>query len=442
MTSIARFILATHANQAIKEQFLRGATAGFVTKGLTAGVGFVCQVLLARMMGSVDYGSLVYILSWVSVLTILPKCGLDVALMRYVAEYSAKSEWGKLKAIVAFSVWTPLLTGLVVSAIAAVVAYSLKERLGYTLWLGFLLAFATLPLLAANSLRVAALYGLKRVFLAEFPDGMLRPFLLTASVAVLWAVGAISTFDVLATNLVVIILVFGVGTYWLVKSLSGEIRQAMPEYRIDEWVRTSLPLMGIAGMQVAMSQTDVLMIGTMLTAEQAGIYFAAARLSDLVVLGLAAVNSIMAPLISQLYHTGRLQELQQILTLSTRSGLAVTVLAVLFLVILGKKVLWLFGSQFIIAYEPMLILVAGQIVNASCGSVGFLMTMTGNERLAALVIGGAMLVSLALNFLLIPSLGIVGAALATATGIIFWNVVLLVETRRRLGVDASIMASV
>ena len=67
--------------------------------------------------------------------------------------------------------------------------------------------------------------------------------------------------------------------------------------------------------------------------------------------------------------------------------------------------------------------------------------MTGNERGVAYVMGAGVVLNILLNLLLIPLLGMIGAAIATASGIIFWNIVLLVETRKRLGVDASILAS-
>lgn len=441
MTSIGRFIATPGLGDAIKMQTLRGVGVGLLTKVLAAGIGFSCQVLLARMMGVTEYGQLVYVLTWTNVLSVLPKCGLDVALVRYVAQYRAREEWGKLRAIVILGAKVSLLGGVVVVAISALGIYLMRDHLGNNTLLGFLLGLAALPLLAANSLRVAALYGLKRVFLAEFPDGVLRPFLLTATIAVMWAFGDITAIRVLSVNLGMFAIVFVVGGYWLIKSLPAQVRQFVSEYRMQEWMKTSWPLMGIAAIQMVMTQMDVLMVGAILGTEQAGVYFAGARLSDLVVLGLAGVNSIAAPMISELHHTGRKPELQHMLTLVTRSSVVVTVLAAVFLVVLGDRVLWLFGGQFVAAYYAMVILVVGQIVNASCGSVGFLMTMTGNERGVAYVMGAGVVLNILLNLLLIPLLGMIGAAIATASGIIFWNIVLLVETRKRLGVDASILAS-
>ena len=436
MTSIARFLATAGLGDAVKTQMLRGAGVGLLTKALTAGVGFSCQVLLARMMGVTEFGLLVYAFTWANVLAVLPKCGLDVALVRYVAEYRAKQEWGKLSGIIVFGARISLLGGFVVAVISASLIYVLRDQLEYRTLLGLVLAFAALPLLAANSIRLAALRGLKRVFLAEFPDGVLRPFLLTAIIAILWAVTAISAVQVLAVNLGVLAIVFVVGGYWLARSISGEVRHAVPEYRVHEWIKVSGPLMGMAGMQMVMSQVDVLMVGAILGTEQAGLYSAGARLSDLVVLGLAGVNSIVAPMISELYHTGRKRELQHMITLATRIGVLVTVLASVFLVVLGEKVLWLFGSQFVVAYQAMLLLVVGQIINASCGPVGLLVTMTGHEREASLVMGAALALDILLNAVLVPSFGFMGASCATAVSIAFWNVALMILGRKRLALGA------
>ena len=130
------------------------------------------------------------------------------------------------------------------------------------------------------------------------------------------------------------------------------------------------------------------------------------------------------------------------LTLAVRGAMLLTGLGTLFLLCFGKYALWLFGDAFLLSYQPMLVLLVGQIVNVACGSVGFLMMMTGNENRATLVYGVGTVLNILLNLLLIPLLGIIGAALATAMSVAFLNAALLLETRRRLGVNASILASI
>ena len=80
------------------------------------------------------------------------------------------------------------------------------------------------------------------------------------------------------------------------------------------------------------------------------------------------------------------------------------------------------------------ILVIGQVLNAAAGPVGYLLILTGHERVCASVYGWSAVLNVGLNLMLIPPLGSTGAALATASTMALWNVWLSVLVLRRLGI--------
>jgi O-antigen/teichoic acid export membrane protein len=86
---------------------------------------------------------------------------------------------------------------------------------------------------------------------------------------------------------------------------------------------------------------------------------------------------------------------------------------------------------------PLVIMVAGQLVNALVGPVGLLLTMTGEQKAAVWILGVSAAVGIALGFLLIPTHGIVGAAWATTASRAGWNVAMAVAVWRRMGVRAT-----
>lgn len=81
----------------------------------------------------------------------------------------------------------------------------------------------------------------------------------------------------------------------------------------------------------------------------------------------------------------------------------------------------------------MLILVTGQFVNSASGSTGYFMNMTGNQVVYQNVMLGAILLNVVLNVLLVPRYSILGAALAAAGAVIFWNVYFLMFIKRKYG---------
>src|SRR5207247_298858 len=72
------------------------------------------------------------------------------------------------------------------------------------------------------------------------------------------------------------------------------------------------------------------------------------------------------------------------------------------------------GPAFADGYPVLAVLSAGAGVGATLGIIsGFLLTMTGHEQAASRMVVGTAVLNLALTFVLTPTFGIVGAAVAT-----------------------------
>ena len=80
------------------------------------------------------------------------------------------------------------------------------------------------------------------------------------------------------------------------------------------------------------------------------------------------------------------------------------------------------------------ILALSQFVAAACGSVGYLLMMSGREKLLRNQTVLAALVALGLHLLLIPELGAVGAAIAVSSAIALRSLVGSYQVYRHLGV--------
>ena len=156
--------------------------------------------------------------------------------------------------------------------------------------------------------------------------------------------------------------------------------------------------------------------------------------------GLIAGNGVIAPLISQLYSTGKLAELQRMLSLSSLAITICATAALIILVVFGRQVMHLFGAQFDAAYIPLLILVAGQWLNAVCGPTGFLMTMTGHQSYATRVFSICLLLNLTANMELIPKYGPIGAAISTAIALGLWNLILLKYILKNLRINPTMIS--
>ncbi len=417
----------------------RSAGGAFAVNLAGLGLGFALHVLLSRTLGVDHYGVYVYVLSWMTILALVATMGLDTALLRFVAAYAAGQEWGLLRGILGTGAGAAALASVLLAALGGAAVWGLQASLGSRLVETFWVGLALLPILVLLQLCAPVLRASARIVLALVLENILRRGLLAALIvlaflALGWPARAPTA---MALNLLAATAALVVGAWWVRRSMPPELAGVAPAYRRREWFAVAAPLLLISGSLVVLNQTDTVMIGAILGTREAGIYTAAARIALLVLLGLTAVNAIAAPMIARLHATGKRAELQRMVTFCARAVLAVSLPAAALVMVWGEQVLAAFGPAFGEGLTALRILAAGQLVNAAAGSVGFLMTMTGHQRQAAMLLGAAAALNVLLNALLIPPFGIEGAAAATATTIVLWNVALFAYVRRKLGIDAS-----
>jgi len=186
--------------------------------------------------------------------------------------------------------------------------------------------------------------------------------------------------------------------------------------------------------------TGLIILGNLMNDEAVGIFGAAMRVTMVSTFGLSAANMIVAPMISELYHKNKLSELQRLLTMVALGIFCVTAVFVGILIVGGKWMLSLFGYGFVEGFLPMIVLLIGEICNALCGSVGFIMVMTGHQNAAAIIVAGSLIINVLMCFLLIPPLGLTGSAIATCCATLFWNFAMLVYVNRKLHLNPSVFS--
>ncbi len=111
------------------------------------------------------------------------------------------------------------------------------------------------------------------------------------------------------------------------------------------------------------------------------------------------------------------------------------------MVVGGERLLRLYGETYVAGWPALGVLVFGMVGNALSGSVGFMLSMTGREKVVASVFAVGCGLNLALDVLLIPVYGATGAAVGTAVTLLTWNGVLLVAVRRELGIDSTVLSA-
>lgn len=429
----------TDNNEDIHTVLLRGTTGVFFVRLFGALLMFVTHIILARILGVTDYGIFAYILAWIVILNQFAMLGFDIALIRYVASYMAHQKFSEMRGIIITGLVSVLLSSLALTFIVVFINSMIRSPLEYEELRTLLFGLILLVFMAINGIRQSILRGLKYVIRSILPDQIIRPGLFITICVVCY----IYEFELHAKDAMFIyavsaFIIMVLGLKWLYALLPDEVKSSTSSYHIAEWIQTSLPLFMVSAMTFVLSQTDLIMLGVLSDKESTGIYSAVARLSEIVIFGLIAINSIAAPLISEQYSKDNMKELQKLLSSAAQLGSIYTVFACVGLYYFGRDLLGLFGDDFITGYAALLFLLAGYMVSAFAGSVGYILTMTGEQVIMVKIVGFIAILNIALNYILIPIYGLNGAAIATASSVALWNIIMLTTVMKKLGINPTI----
>ena len=100
----------------------RVASTTFFIRIFAAGLAFFSQVLLARWMGTFEFGIFVYVFTWVMVIGAVVDFGLASSAQRFIPQYSEKGASSLLSGFLSGSRWL-VFWSATASAIAAPAAH-------------------------------------------------------------------------------------------------------------------------------------------------------------------------------------------------------------------------------------------------------------------------------------------------------------------------------
>lgn len=399
-------------------------------------------VLLARALQPEKFGAYAFVLSIVTIASIPATIGLRQTVTREIAYAMANGDpayrawvWGWAMRMAAWST-VLIASGIGFWAVLAMNDPAFQRHL--------LIAVAILVLLPVPQIFSGALQGLGQIVQSQLPEFILRPGLL---LALLLVFGAGLAPGGLSVSMVLIFLAAavageGLASAWLLGKQPGAglgaTTAAHGPFASRSLTVSAISFGAIASVQLINSNLDILMLGVLQGGAGVGIYRAANAITMLVSFGLVVVTTVITPQIAGLHARQNRQALQALVTQSARRIALWALFGALTLAFGGRFILeLLFGTSYAGGYGALAILALGQFANALFGPVALILNMTGNERLTLIGVTLSVVVNAALNIVLIPRLGILGAAIATAASLFLWNLLLAVALKQRTGFDST-----
>lgn len=351
-------------------------------------MAFGAELVLTRVLGSTTYGVYAYVLAWLNLLTLIATLGYQQGLLRFIASYLALKERGLARAVIHYAQRRVTLAGLGIAAVATATVFAIADRIQTNLVHTFFVGFAIIPPLALLRVRASVVRAFGGVFSALVPDMVMRDavtmLLVGGAAAVLsTAVTAPIAMGAMLTGSCMGLLVISVSQYY--RKAFKSVTVPNEEHR-SEWNRSAIMLLVLSGTQLALRQAEVILLGWLVDTTTAGFYAVTLRVANLVSFPLLATNIVFLPAIAALYaindRTGLQHQFANWVRWSTISAIIIALPIFLF----AESILSLFGAPFRAAGTALRIVLVGQLVNGSIGSVGFMLIMTGHERLATTIV--------------------------------------------------------
>jgi O-antigen/teichoic acid export membrane protein len=179
----------------------------------------------------------------------------------------------------------------------------------------------------------------------------------------------------------------------------------------------------ITGVTAINASIDIISINYFLEGADIAYYNVAQKVSTLVSFSLVIGTGIVSNRFAYYYASQKINELKTLLSHVTKLISIVALLIFMMIFIWKNFILNIWGSEFLAASSSLLILASAQFINVLFGPIGVLLNMAGYERLVLCGIVFCLFINALLNTLLVPYIGIEGAAVATACSIIILNVV-------------------
>ena len=403
--------------------FLGGIISRVSSYGLTL---IIARALDPEAVGAFAFGFVVLNIS-----SLFARTGLGGTVKKLIPIYQNEQKESYITGVALTSLLVPFLLGSAISVllyIGYLYRNSLFGNFGPTTKI-FLLG---IPLLSVLRVGVSTSLGFQETRYAVLVRDLVRP---------IFAIGAVLVFAYVfrSIDLVIVgyLLSLLVGCFCIVYALRHQgafNRLRSPEFELKRTFLLAFPLLFSSIGQYFTQWTDILMLGFLAAPAEVGKYQVAYRTSTILLFVLAAASSLIPSVISSLYHSDRKERLREVFVIATKWITYLTVFGYVFLLIYSSEFLQLFGKSFVGAQRALIILATVQLLAASSGPIGFMLTMSGHERYEVMNATISSILNVVLNYVLILQFGIVGAAVATGISITVMNGLRIAQVWRFLGV--------
>lgn len=411
--------------------FFRSAHASII-RVAAMGVSLLFGIVAAKFLGSSLFGDYVSLMTAAGLITVALSFGLPILISREVA---ASRGSGDKSTIV------PLLQGVLsLTGLAAVTSIC-------TFLLGLEdLTLVFLFVLTANlSGSLAAYYtGFEHVLLSAWINTVLRPLL--AIILLLLFLHYLDPSTEIAFLAQILGALFAVVVLIIlrknrVRILSDE-RFAKSKWWSEKHRKLIQAGVVMGGTQLLINlttQIDILILTALASPEDVAHYYAAARAALVVSVFFGSSAMVVEPQLARLFASGNLQNVSERVRVTALVGIVTTFSVSIVIIFFGHMYLALYGPDFLAALPALMMLVFSLAIFSLFGPAQVVLRAGRQDKSILYVTAICLFLNLLVSILLVPLLGMIGAAIGTGLQFVAYGMILATLVSRRLGVHSDVL---
>lgn len=403
------------------------ALAGSIVSNIS---NVLIVILLARFLGGEAVGQYTVAFAFRAILVLVCGLGMRAAMTRFVAAYIARGDAAVVRGSIVLGLATPLALSTLVATVWFLAAGTLAESVfkDPELAVPMQLFALSLPFAVLLDNALAATQG----FLTMRPYTLIGQILDPGLRIVLTAGLLIAGGGVVAVS-IALPVASGVAAVLAVVALKGLTAHQPSESVTLPWreLASFASLSWVASMATqGLLWADILVLGVLVSSVDVGVYQVAARVVLIATFCITPLTASMAARVASHWELGDREGVSDryLSVVLWCSRLSFPILAGVIAV--PDAVLGVFGGEFLDGRTVVLILAVGAIAEAIGAPSSVLLNQIGRNRLNMTFNVAALVLNIGLNILLVPIMGIEGAAVAWGVTLILGGAVRIVAVHR------------
>ncbi len=384
-------------------------------------IGTLISIFLGRTLGAKGLGIISLTNQIIGILLMFSLLGIPTVVVKEVSIAFSRKDWSHANSVIATSlkinsVWGIALIIAGYFFIPYAVTNIFQEPL---LELPLKIALFAMLFQIFTSIFTSAINGYRKIWQSSLGNNTASLFiviiLLLFQYFLNYHITVVMVIWDYAISRVFVTIILGI--YWKIIHHSSNNKKFIHK----PILKVALPLLFAQATSIIANSADVIMIGWLMSAKDVGLYSVAAKIAIISTIFLQVTNAVIAPKVAAMYAENKIKEIEKVVQRVTKYLTIIGIAIFMLIIMTGQFVLLIWGEEFRVSYFALIILSFGNFINVSSGALGLILTMCGQERIFSIIIFFTAIINIVLNYSLIPSIGVNGAAMATAVTLITGN---------------------